>query len=320
MSRAIGIVAAQVATVAFDPDATFAKFEREVRLLSVSLPQFDLYVFPELYLSAHGSWGYPYPPNYEKSVAQTIPGPLTDRICELARSVRRWIIPGSFYEREGSTIYNTAIAVDPSGRIVARYRKLFPWKPLESTTPGDEFAVFDIPDVGRFGLMICYDGWFPEVPRALAWLGAEAILQPTATTTIDRAQEIVLARANAIVNQLYVVNPNFGAMFGTGSSVVIDPEGMILAQAGSNEEFLTQVIDLDRVTTVREFGTAGQNRMWKQLRDLPVPNFPQYAAGFSAGRVMDALGPLVVRSALNGNGATAGPEGVEPDSEPIKER
>ena len=137
--------------------------------------------------------------------------------------------------------------VRPGGQLVATYRKLFPWMPFETSVPGDRLTVFDIPDVGRFGLMICYDGWLPEVPRNLAWMGAEVILQPTLTKTIDREQELVLARANAITNQAYVVSPNYGALFGTGRSIIVDPEGLVLAQGGSGEEFLTQVIDLDRV-------------------------------------------------------------------------
>ena len=325
MSRAVGVVAAQVAPVPFDVKATWTRFERHVRSLAAAMPAFDLYVFPELYLSAHGSWGDQYPPGYEKTVAETIPGPLTDRLCELARSVRRWIVPGSFYERDGSTIYNTAVAISPEGEIVARYRKLFPWKPLENTTPGSGFGVFDIPGIGRFGLMICYDGWFPEVARALAWMGVEVIIQPTATTTIDRKQELILAQANAIVNQCYVINPNLGGLFGTGSSIITDPEGAILAQGGEGEAFLTQVIDLDRVESTRQFGTAGMSRMWKQLRDLPVTVFPQYDQGFAAGPIMRDLGPLSIRTSIRsrerveGNGAQeAGDKGQRPQPSPVR--
>ena len=85
---------------------------------------------------------------------------------------------------------------------------MFPWQPHEDCAPGDRFVTFDIPDVGRLGLAICYDGNFPEAFRQLAWMGAEVVLQPTLTTTSDRPAELVLARANAIANQLYVVNVN----------------------------------------------------------------------------------------------------------------
>jgi formamidase len=301
VSRVIGVVAAQVAPIATQPEATFEKFAREVRRLAATMPSMDLYVFPELYLAAVGSWGDEYPPGYDARVAEAIPGPLTDRLVNLARSVGKWLVPGSIYERTGDRVHNTALVIDPQGRIVTTYRKLFPWMPLETSVPGDSFSVFDIPGVGRFGMMICYDGWFPEVPRALSWLGAEVLLHPTLTKTVDRQQELVLARANAITNQAYVVNPNYGALFGTGGSVIVDPEGHVLVQGGAGEEFLTQMIDLDRVTTVREYGTAGLNRLWKQLRDVPPPVFPQYRDGFSAGEVMRGLGPLKGSSAL-GNG------------------
>lgn len=292
MSRVLGVVAAQVAPIPADPEATFAKFAAEVRALARSSPVFDLYVFPELYLSAVGSWSDQHPPGYARAVAQTIPGPLTDRLGDLAREVGKWLVPGSILERSGDLIHNTALAIAPDGRLVASYRKLFPWKPYEISNPGDAFTVFDIPGVGRFGLMICYDGWVPEIARTLAWMGAEVILQPTLTRTSDREQEIVLARANAITNQLFVVNPNYGRLFGTGRSVIVDPEGRIIAQAGSGEEFLTLMVDLDMVTTTREYGTVGLNPLWKQLRDFPPPEFPTYRDGFAAGYVMGGLGPM----------------------------
>jgi formamidase len=292
MTRPLGVVMAQVAPVPYDPEATFDKFSREVHVLARGMPQMDLYVFPELYLSAMGSWGDDYPLDWDRRVAEEIPGPTTERLSTLARRVRKWLVPGSVFEKVPGGVANTALAFDPDGRLVATYRKIFPWMPLEHSTPGDSFSTFDIPGVGRFGLMICYDGWFPEVPRTLAWMGAEVILQPTLTKTVDREQEIVLARANAIANQVYIVNPNFGSLFGTGGSVIVDPEGHLLARGGAGEEFLTQVIDLDRVRATREYGTTGLNRMWKQLRDFPPPAFPPYVEGFGAGAVMDGLGPI----------------------------
>ena len=307
MSRALGLVAAQVKPVPYKPEETFAKFEHEVRVLAAAWPALSMYVFPELYLSALGSWGDSYPRDYDRSIAQPIPGPLTDRIGALARSVGKWIVAGSIYERVGNDVHNTALAFSPAGDLIATHRKLYPWMPLEDSRPGEGFSVFEVPGVGLFGLMICYDGWFPEVPRALAWLGAEVILQPTATKTIDREQEIVLARANAIANQVFVVNPNMGGAFGTGGSVIVDPEGHVLAQGLADEAFLTQVIDLDRVRQTREFGTAAIDPLWKQLRDVPMPRFPQYEHGFAAGPVMRGLGPMrLITPEANGTGSGSG--------------
>ena len=298
MTRAIGIAALQVAPVPYDPAATWDKLAHEVRGVAASVPSMDLLVFPELYLSAVGSWGETWPRGYDERVAESIPGPTTDRLCALAREVGKWLVPGSIYERAEGGVHNTAVVISPQGELVATYRKLFPWMPLEASVPGDAFTVFDIPDVGRFGLMICYDGWYPEVPRTLAWMGAEVILQPTLTKTSDREQELVIARANAIVNQAWIVTPNYGGLFGTGRSLIVDPEGVVVAAGGTGEELLTQIVDLDRVRLVREHGTAGLNTMWKQLRDRPVPAFPPARDGYPAGAVMDGLGPLGMRRSV----------------------
>jgi len=313
MSRMLGIVAAQVGPRPGDPAATFDKFAAEVRTLAAQAPAFGMYVFPELYLSAVGSWDYAHPYGYGHQVAETVPGPLTDRIGALAREVGKWIVPGSIYESHAGRIHNTALAFSPDGDLVARYRKIFPWMPFEGTAPGEEYTVFDVPGIGRFGLMICYDGWVPEIPRALAWMGAEVILQPTLTRTVDRMQEVILARANAISNQAFIVNPNYGLAFGTGGSVIVDPEGRILVEGGAGEEFLTQIIDLDTVRHTREFGTAGLNPVWKQLRDSPPPPFPQYRLGFAAGAIMNELGPMPVL----GGGAPAAAQAAAPSASAI---
>jgi predicted amidohydrolase len=170
-------------------------------------------------------------------VAEPVPGPLTERIGKVAARARRWICSGSIFERgRGGRIYNTALVFDPKGALVNSYRKLFPWQPHETATPGDRPApVFDIPRVGRLGVMICYDGWFPEVARGLALQGAELILHPTLTTTPDREQELVMARANAITNQCYVLNVNAVPSFGGGRSIGVDPRVAVLFELGQAE-------------------------------------------------------------------------------------
>jgi formamidase len=285
MSRPLSIVAIQTSPVAWDPAATWTAFEADLRARRASSPNAHLFVYPELHLSALGRTGIPVTPGYSmRRVAETIPGPLTERLCALAKELGIWLVPGSFYEPgEGSAIYNTAIAIAPDGTIRAKYRKIFPWRPRETTAPGSEFVVFDIDGIGRAGLMICYDGWFPEVPRQLAWLGAEVIIQPTLTDTSDRAQELVMGRANAIVNQVFIVNVNAGGALGMGNSLIVDPEGHVLSSAGEGEAELTEVIDLDAVVRTREYGTAGLSRMWAQLaEDTDGLKLPLYGGDFSA--------------------------------------
>ena len=278
--RTLTIAAIQTTPVAFDIEASMAAFEQRVRAVRGTFPAVELIVVPELMLAGEapllrGRAGW------MDEVAEPIPGPLTDRICALAKDVGRWLIPGSLYERGADgKVYNTAIAVSPDGEIVAAYRKIFPWQPYERTTPGSDFVVFDIPDVGRVGLAICYDGSFPEMVRQLAWLGAEVIIQPTLTSTRDREMELVCARANAWTNQVFVVNVNAGDPAGVGASCIVDPEGAVRQQANTGEEILVDCLDLDAVTRVRTRGTLGLNRPWEQLASYGADLvLPMYGAG-----------------------------------------
>jgi len=245
----------------------------------------QLVLLPELHLASP-------PPileqhsGYALDAAVEIPGPLSDELGRIAAASDVWLVPGSVYERGADgLIHNTALVLAPDGELVARYRKVFPWQPHESCAPGEDFVTFVIPDVGRIGLAICYDGSFPETFRQLAWLGAEVVLQANLTTTSDREQELVMARANAIFNQLYVVSLNASAPAGVGRSLIVDPEGLVRVAGGAGEELLTDVLDLDAVERVRRFGTAGVSRMWDQvLREGSGIELPMYG-----GRVRERV-------------------------------
>ena len=166
--------------------------------------------------------------------------------------------------------------INPDGDIVARYRKIFPFVPYESqTTPGDGFVVFDVPGAGRIGLCICYDIWFPEVARTLAWMGAELIVCPTMTNTIDREVELCLAQATAATNQAYVMSLNVAGRLGLGQSITVDPNGTVLHRAGGNQETLTLEVDFDQVRRSRERGVLGLCQTLKSFRDADVV-FPPY--------------------------------------------
>jgi formamidase len=209
MSRLFGIAGVQMAPIAWDARATLAKMADAVVQIGRNFPWVQMVLFHELAVPGLVQLVAPPTPNAWRQHAQAIPGPLTDELCALARRTQKWLVPGSLYELEGEALYNTALAISPQGEIVARCRKVFPWLPYEpGTTAGREFCVFDIAEVGRFGLCICYDVWFPEVVRSLVWMGAEVILQPTMTPTSDRTQELVLCQANAIFNQAYFVSVN----------------------------------------------------------------------------------------------------------------
>ena len=259
------------------------RIEHEVGVAMTRFPWLRMIVLPEL-----ASFG----PALGR--AEPLPGPTEQRWQALARKHAIWLVPGSLYEKEGERIYNTASAIDPDGTVVARYRKLYPFLPYETgVSPGSEVAVFDVAEVGRFGLSICYDQWFPEVARALAWKGAEVILHPTLTGTIDRDQELVLAQANAIANQCYFIDINHAGALGNGRSILVGPEGDVLHRAGERNEIIPIRLDLERVRRVRERGIKGLGQMLKSFRDTAV-RWPCYNEVEAASPALRALGPLTM--------------------------
>ena len=272
MSRLLPILIAQVPSR--DPASAVSELRAELLGLLEDFPATRMVIFPEFHTCRVSGGPAERERNY-RTIAEPLDGPRLKALREVACEARVWLVPGTIIE-EGAAgeLFNTAVAISPDGELAAVYRKIFPWRPFEPFTPGTEFAVFDIPEVGRFGLCVCYDLWFPEVIRQLAWLGAEVVLCPTQTSTRDRDQELILARAAAIQNQVYVVSGNSADPTGTGRSLIADPEGLVRVQAPSEvTSFLTDVLDLDAVARVRQFGTCGLNRMWSQFKpgDAPIP-------------------------------------------------
>ncbi|MEV6605193.1 carbon-nitrogen hydrolase family protein [Kutzneria sp. NPDC051319] len=272
----LSTVLVQAEPVPFDrPLDTFAD---ELAAVLADHPGTRLVMYPELHLCGAEN---------PRDTAEPLSGPRTRRLAEMAGDLGIWLVPGTVCERGPSgEVFNTALAFSPGGSLVASYRKIFPWRPYEPYDPGDRFVVFDIPDAGRVGFSICYDAWFPELTRHLAWMGADVVLNPVQTTTPDRAQELVLARANAIVNQVFVVSLNVAGPFGVGSSVVVGPEGQVLAEtAGADPAVLAVTLDVEEVARVRQRGTAGVNRMWDQFRDGDAPiELPLYQGRIDPGR------------------------------------
>lgn len=211
----------------------------------------------------------------DKKYAQSLPGPAETFYCELAKKLKLWLIPGSHYERQGEQIFNTASVINDQGEVVSRYRKIYPFYPYESgINCGDEFVVFDVPQ-GRIGLAICYDLWFPEVARSLTHLGAEVLIYPTLTGTIDRNIEVVMAQATAATNQCYVMAINAAGPLGNGQSVAVGPEGNIIHHCGSGAEVIPIEVDFTYVRRSRERGLHGLGQPLKSFRDNEI-RFPAY--------------------------------------------
>jgi formamidase len=276
MTTRFGIAAVQMAPIPWDPAATAAKMRTVAEQVARSFPWVDMLVFHELAVMGLTQFSPPEDGRNPLDSAQPVPGPLTEELAATAAATGLWVVPGSLWERDGDRVFNTALAISPEGELVARYRKIYPWLPHEAHMgTGSDLCVFDVPGVGRFGLCICYDSWFPEVVRNLAWLGAEVILRPTMTPTSDRPQELVLSQSHAIFNQCYVIDVNGIGPWGGGRSLIVDPDGRILQEAGQAETILTEALDLDRVRWTREHGTLGLCRTWQQFRSTPMA-WPMY--------------------------------------------
>lgn len=258
-----------------------AAMAHRLNLLMARFPWVQMVVFSELAVFG------PLPGN-----AQPLPGPVEEAFCRMAAQHKIWLIPGSLFEQAGDRIYNTAPVIDPNGYVIGRYRKMFPFRPYENhVEAGTEFFIFDVPEVGRFGLSICYDMWFPETSRTLATLGAEVIIHPTMTDTIDREVELSITRATAATNQCYFFDINGVGDGGVGQSIIVGPSGYVIHEAKGGEETIPVEINLDRVRRERELGIRGLGQPLKSFRDRPV-DFSVYQRGGPAEAYLQSLGPV----------------------------
>jgi predicted amidohydrolase len=218
---------------------------------------------------------------------------VEDSLCELAAEFSIWLIPGSIYQREGDKVFKTAPVISPTGEVIKRFQKICPFLPFEKgVEAGSDICFFDVPEVGRFGLYICYDIWFPELSRAMVAEGVEVILHPTLTDTCDRDVEKAMARATAAQQQSYVVDINGTGALGVGQSMVVGPEGEVIHEALCGEEVILFEADLGRVRRSRERGILGLGQPLKSFRDGILTNAEKYAPNQSP--YLDSLGPLEV--------------------------
>ena len=267
-----------------DGNDNLAKIEAEIVALRRRFPWVRMALLGEL-----GSFGA------SPARAQALPGAAEHFFCDLARSQGLWLVPGSLYEKHGEDIFNTAPVIDPKGNVVGRCRKLFPFVPYEKdVTPGSDFLVFDVPDIGRFGVCICFDMWFPETIRSLVSLGAEVILHPTMTSTIDRDVELSIARASAAINQCYFFDIATAGAYGNGRSIVCGPGGEVIYQAGDGRDVIVIDVDIECVRKARAHGWHGLGQTLKSFRDSSLV-YPAYGAGAVRSPALESLGPLARR-------------------------
>jgi predicted amidohydrolase len=270
-----------------DAKDNLSTLEREIDAVKTRFPWVQMVVLPELCT---------YGTNTELAVH--MPGEVENCFRESARKNGIWLIPGSIFERRDGKIYNTAPVINPEGEVIARYSKQYPFYPYEKgVEASDNFVVFEVPGVGKVGLVICYDIWFPEIIRQLAWMGAEAIIVPTLTNTIDRDIELAISQANAATNQLYFFSVNSAGRLGNGKSMVVGPDGTIIHQASVGRDIIAVELDFEHVRRVRERGLHGLGQTLKSFRDAEIC-YPVYQEGAGEG-AFAALGALEVPSRCN---------------------
>ena len=176
-------------------------------------------------------------------LAEPIPGPSTDYFGELAKKHDLYIVAG-LLERDGNLVYNVAALIGPEGKLVGKYRKVcLPRGEIEGgITPGSDCPVFST-RFGQLGLMVCYDGFFPEVARELTNRGAEVIAWPV------WGCNPLLARARACENQVYIVSSTYEDVSRNWMvSAVFDHSGELLAHAKDWGGVAIAEVDLNRRT------------------------------------------------------------------------
>ncbi len=209
--------------------------------------------------------------------AQPAPGPAVEALGAIARRHRIFLAAG-VYERDGRAAYNTAVLIDRQGRLVGKYRKVhLPYPELKAgLQPGDDYPVFDT-EIGRIGLQVCYDHFFPETARCLALRGAEIILTPIwGDVRGDGSLYEIVARARAIDNAVFYVTSIYAPL----GSLIVDPYGRVLARTPKGEKKPSLAIaDIDLDLPRRP--------------DLPFPKRQAFPMNFRAERRPQSYAPIV---------------------------
>lgn len=255
----------------------------------------DLVVLPELHLGPYFCQNEDYN-NF--GLAQAIPGPTTERLSAVAKELGVVIVSTLFEARAPGLYHNTAVVFDSDGSIAGRYRKMhIPDDPgfyeKYYFTPGDLGFKPINTTIGKLGVLICWDQWFPEAARLMALAGAEILVYPTAIgwdpqDTPEEHQRqvdawVTVQRAHAVANGIPVVscnrigfeqapNSSTGISF-WGNSFIAGPQGEILAHANASElKVVTATIDSARNTRIRQ--------IWPFLRDRRIDAYADLSKRF----------------------------------------
>ncbi|MEU0916715.1 carbon-nitrogen family hydrolase [Streptomyces cyaneofuscatus] len=253
---------ASLIQIAVDPDESVEARRERAASLVVAQRGADLVVLPELW--PVGAFAYTV---FEQE-AEPLQGPTHDVMAKAAAEAGVWLHTGSFVERApDGTLYNTALVFSPDGQRAAVYRKIhrFGFDKGEAVMmgAGEELVTVALPET-TLGLATCYDLRFPEQFRGLVDAGAETLVVSAGWPERRRAHWTLLAQARAVENQAYVLALGTAGTHAdvpqAGHSIVVDPWGEVLAEAGADEEILTVEFDPAKVGATREQFPALKDR------------------------------------------------------------
>ncbi|MFE2585230.1 carbon-nitrogen family hydrolase [Streptomyces sp. NPDC059378] len=244
-------------------ESTASRRERVASLVRDQAGVADLVMLPELWTT--GAFAY----QRFADEAEPLDGPTHEAMAKAASEAGVWLHAGSIPERDPEgPLYNTSLLFSPDGELAAAYRKIhrFGFDQGEAVLMGAGTQLCTARLAGTtVGLATCYDLRFPELFRGLVDAGAEVLLLPAGWPERRRAHWTLLAQARAVENQAFVLAcGTAGTHAGVpqaGHSIVVDPWGEVLAQAGPEEEVLTVEFDPAKVATVREQFPALKDRV-----------------------------------------------------------
>jgi 5-aminopentanamidase len=242
------IVLAQAKPVLFDKQANLEKMESAI--IKASEEGADLILFPELFLT-----GY-FTRERTLELAEDTEGPSISQIREWAKAYRIKVVFG-FPEKKNGLAYNSACFIGEDGEVIGTFQKVHLWDE-ESTyfQPGSSFNVWPT-NIGKIGIMICYDTEFPESARSMALQGADIVLAPTANMAPFQHIQQLYIQTRAAENQIFVATTNqVGTEENTlffGGSAAADPFGQTLAQLDDSEGDCLIELDLQLIRKAREY-------------------------------------------------------------------